>query len=448
MPRSRSANDHVSNKGLAAACATESPLWLELANAPPVPLADAVPGLAEVEAAAERIAGQLVETPCLESRTLGEILGCRLWLKFENLQYTASFKERGALNRLLLMPAEQRGKGVVAMSAGNHAQGLAYHARRLGVPATVVMPLSTPFVKIDNTEKLGAEVVLAGETVDEAAAEARAICARAGRTFVHPFDDPAIVSGQGTIALEMLRAVPDLEVLVVPIGGGGLVGGIALVAKALRPEIEVVGVQATSHPGVPHALGLLPRVPGSPTIADGIAVKAPGTLTTALIRRFVDAVALVDEAAIERAVVLLLEIEKTVSEGAGAVGIAALACFPDRFVGRKVGVVLSGGNIDGRLLSGVILRGLVRSDRMVRLRVAVADSPGGLALATAAIAGARGNIVDVVHQRAFSRGSARQADVDFTIETRNREHAAAIEARLVEAGLSVEWLEPKSDHKH
>jgi threonine dehydratase len=403
-----------------------------------------LPDLDEIRAAARRIAGQVVETPCLESRTLGDILGCRVWLKFENLQYTASFKERGALNHLLLLPPERAAAGVVAASAGNHAQGVAYHARRLGIPVTIVMPLATPFVKIDNTEKLGAEVILAGASVEEATEEARALCAGTGRTFIHPYDDPAVIAGQGTIALEMLEAVPDLEVLVVPIGGGGLVSGIALAAKALRPGIQVVGVQATSHPGVLARLGAVPSIPGGPTIADGIAVKAPGSLTLPVIASRVDALVLVDEPGIERAVVLLLEIEKTVAEGAGAVGIAALEGLREHFAGRRVGVVLSGGNIDGRLLSGVILRGLVRSERMVRLRVALPDSPGGLAKATALVAEARGNIVDVVHQRAFSRRSVRQADVDFTIETRNGAHAREIEGRLAEAGLPVERLPP--DH--
>lgn len=407
--------------------------------APPEPPA-ALPGLADVRAAAARIAGQLLETPCVESRTLGDILGCRVWLKFENLQYTASFKERGALNHLLLLPPERRAAGVVAMSAGNHAQGVAYHARRLGIGATILMPLATPFVKIDNTEKLGAEVILAGGSVDEAAGEAAALCARTGRSFVHPFDDPAVIAGQGTVALEMLAAVPELEVLVVPVGGGGLISGMAIAAKALRPDLEIVGVQAASHPGLLARLGLVAGFPGGATIADGIAVKAPGALTLAAIAHRVDALALVEEAAIERAVVLLLEIEKTVAEGAGAVGVAALDAFRARFAGRKVGVVLSGGNIDGRLLSGVILRGLARSERMIRLRVAVPDSPGGLAEATAVIAAARGNIVDVVHQRAFSRRSARQADVDFTVETRNGRHADEIEQRLVAAGLPVERI--------
>jgi len=421
---------------------TAAARFVPLARLAPAVAPAQLPGLDEIRAAARRIAGQVVETPCLESRTLGDIFGCRVWLKFENLQYTASFKERGALNHLLLLPPDRAAAGVVAMSAGNHAQGVAYHARRLGIPVTIVMPLATPFVKIDNTEKLGAEVILAGASVEEAAQEAQALCARLGRSFVHPYDDPAVIAGQGTIALEMLEAVPDLEVLVVPVGGGGLVSGIALAAKALRPGIQVVGVQATSHPGVLARLGAVPSIPGGPTIADGIAVKAPGSLTLAAIVSRVDAIALVDEPAIERAVVLLLEIEKTVAEGAGAVGIAALEGLREHFAGRRVGVVLSGGNIDGRLLSGVILRGLVRSERMVRLRVALPDSPGGLAKATALVAEARGNIVDVVHQRAFSRRSVRQADVDFTIETRNGAHAREIERRLAEAGLPVERLPP------
>ena len=421
---------------------TAAARFVPLARLAPAVAPAQLPGLDEIRAAARRIAGQVVETPCLESRTLGDMFGCRVWLKFENLQYTASFKERGALNHLLLLPPDRAAAGVVAMSAGNHAQGVAYHARRLGIPVTIVMPLATPFVKIDNTEKLGAEVILAGASVEEAAQEAQALCARLGRSFVHPYDDPAVIAGQGTIALEMLEAVPDLEVLVVPVGGGGLVSGIALAAKALRPGIQVVGVQATSHPGVLARLGAAPSIPGGPTIADGIAVKAPGSLTLAAIVSRVDAIALVDEPAIERAVVLLLEIEKTVAEGAGAVGIAALEGLREHFAGRRVGVVLSGGNIDGRLLSGVILRGLVRSERMVRLRIALPDSPGGLAKATALVAEARGNIVDVVHQRAFSRRSVRQADVDFTIETRNGAHAREIERRLAEAGLPVERLPP------
>lgn len=438
MPRSRN-HDHLASDRVgtsAEATRGSGPWFYRLAALRAEPIAKAELGLDAVEQAAERLAGHIVTTPCLESRTLGEIFGCRVWLKFENLQYTASFKERGALNRLLTIPEERRRAGVVAMSAGNHAQGVAYHARRLGVPVTIVMPKGTPFVKIDNTERLGAEVLLAGETVDDGANEALALCARSARTFVHPFDDPFVIAGQGTIALEMLATVPELETLVVPVGGGGLISGIATAVKALRPEVEVIGVQAASYPGVARALGLVPDFRPEPTIADGIAVKHPGQLTLAIIRARVDALALVDEAAIERAVVLLLEIEKTVSEGAGAVGIAALDVFRSHFAGRKVGVVISGGNIDSRLLSSVILRGLVRSERMVRLRVSLPDSPGGLARATAAIAAAQGNIVDVVHQRAFSHGSARAADVDFTIEVRNAQHARDIEEALRRVGFT------------
>jgi threonine dehydratase len=398
--------------------------------------------LADVEAAAERLKGQIVETPFLCSATLSEITGAELWLKFENHQYTASFKERGAYNKLSRLRAEARAKGVVAMSAGNHAQGVAYHGRRLGIPATIVMPEATPFSKIEGTRRLGARVRLEGQGVDEAAAFARKLEAEEGLTFVHPFDDAAIIAGQGTVALEMLRARPDLEVLVVPIGGGGLIAGMAVAAKALKPAIEIVGVEAALYPSVERLLRGLADVPGGPTIAEGIAVREPGRLTLPLIREHVTTVLLVEEAAIEAAVLALLEIEKTVVEGAGAVGLAAVQSFPARFRGRRVGLVLSGGNIDSRLLSSCILRGLVRTDRLVRLRVGVPDSPGSLARITAVIATARGNIVDVAHQRAFSRRSVKQADVDFTIETRNVQHVVELETALAEAGFEVERLRP------
>ena len=315
-------------------------------------------------------------TPCLRSRTLSDITGAELWLKFENLQYTASFKERGALNRLAQLTPEQAAAGVIAMSAGNHAQGVAYHARRLGIPATIVMPRHTPFVKVENTRRFGARVLLEGEGVEEAALHAWEIAARDGLTFVHPFDDAAVIAGQGTLALEMLEAAPGLEVLVVPIGGGGLIGGMATAAKAVNPRIEIVGVEAALYPSVYRRLRGLPALAGGPTIAEGIAVKEPGNLTYPIIERLVSEVLLVEEAAIEAAVLQLLEIEKTVAEGAGAAGLAAVMSHPDRFRGRRVGLVLCGGNIDSRLLSAVILRGLVRTQRLVRLRVGVPDSPG------------------------------------------------------------------------
>jgi threonine dehydratase len=396
---------------------------------------------ADVAAARERLAGQIVATPCLRSQTLSEITGAELWLKFENLQYTASFKERGALNRLMQLTPEQAAAGVIAMSAGNHAQGVAHHARRLGIPATIVMPRHTPFVKVENTRRFGARVLLDGEGVEDAARNARAIAAAEGLTFVHPFDDPAVIAGQGTLALEMLETAPELEVLVVPVGGGGLIGGIATAARALRPGIEIVGVEAALYPSVYRRLRGLPALAGGPTIAEGIAVKEPGDLTFPIIERLVADVLLVEEAAIEAAVLQLLEIEKTVAEGAGAAGLAAVTSHPDRFRGRKVGLVLSGGNIDSRLLSAVILRGLVRTQRLVRLRVGVPDTPGSLVRIASIIAERGGNVVDVDHQRAFSKLSVKQADVDFTVETRTAEHAAEIAAALQAADFPVTRLD-------
>ncbi|MDX6750064.1 threonine ammonia-lyase [Geminicoccaceae bacterium 1502E] len=397
--------------------------------------------LADVEEAARLLQGQIAATPFLRSRTLSEILGAEIWLKFENLQYTASFKERGAYVRLLRLSAEERRRGVVAMSAGNHAQGVAYHALRLGIPATIVMPQFTPFMKIENTSKLGARVVLRGETLDDAQEHVEELMAREGLAFIHPYDDPAIIAGQGTVGLEMLRTQPDLDTIVVPIGGGGLISGIATAAKALAPRIEIVGVEASLYPSVVRQLRGEPPAAGGPTIAEGIAVKRPGKLTLPIIRDLVSEVLLVEEAAIEAAVLQLLEIEKTVVEGAGAVTLAALATAPERFRGRRVGLVLSGGNIDSRLLSAVILRGLVRSQRLVRLRLGVPDSPGSLARITEVLAQAGANVVDVVHQRAFSRLSVKQTDIDFTVETRNAEHAAAIIERLRGSGFAVERLE-------
>jgi threonine dehydratase len=404
----------------------------------------AAPTLADIQAAAARIAGQVARTPCLHSRTLSEIHGCEVWLKFENLQYTASFKERGALNRLLALAADERSRGVVAASAGNHAQGVAYHASRLGIRAVIVMPRSTPFVKIENTRKLGGEVRLYGESVEEATAQALEIARREGLVFIHPYDDPLVIAGQGTLALEMLEQVPGLEALVVPVGGGGLIAGMATATKALRPEIRIIGVEAALFPAVQRLLAGESEVPGGPTIAEGIAVKSPGRLTLPVIRALVDEIRLVDEASIEAAVLELLEIEKTVVEGAGAVTLAVIADDPAAFRGRRVGLVLSGGNIDSRLLSAVILRGLVRTDRLVRFRVGLPDSPGSLARVTSLIAEAGGNIVDVVHQRAFSRLSVKQADVDFTIETRNAAHVQDIRSALERAGFAVRRLQPES----
>lgn len=394
--------------------------------------------LALIEAAAATLAGQLERTPLRHSRTLSEITGAELWLKFETMHYTASFKERGALNKLSSLSEAERARGVIAMSAGNHAQGVAYHSRRLGIAATIVMPETTPFNKIHNTELLGADVVLCGSSVDEAAAHAHALAAEHGFVFIHPFDDPLIVAGQGTVGLEIDAAAPQLDAVVVPIGGGGLISGMATALKALRPEVEILGVQSARFPAAYAA-----RYPGAElrshgrTIADGIAVKQPGRLTAAVIERLVDDIMLVDEPHLERAVLQLLEIEKTVVEGAGAAGLAAVLAHAERFAGRRVGLVLCGGNIDSRLLSAVIMRGLVRSERLIRLAVAVPDSPGSLARLTRLIAEARGNVVEVTHKRAFSQGSVRDAIVDFVIETRDGRHASSITRALRDGGFEL-----------
>jgi threonine dehydratase len=397
--------------------------------------------LADIERAAERLAGRIERTPTLRSLTLSEITGAELWLKFENLQYTASFKERGAYTKLASLDAGQRARGVVAMSAGNHAQGVAYHARLLGIPATIVMPKDTPSIKIGNTRRLGARVLLEGAGFDEAAEFAGELARKEQLTFVHPFDDPLIIAGQGTVALEMLADAPDLEVLVVPIGGGGLISGIATAAKALRPDLRIVGVQTRLFPSVHDLLEGGEPDCGGPTIAEGIAVKTPGRLTMPIIRELVDEVLLVEEAHLEEAVLRLLEIEKSLVEGAGAAGLAAIGAYSDRFRGRRVGIVLTGGNIDMRLLSGVILRGLARSDRLVRLRVGLPDSPGSLARVATVIGEGGGNVVDVQHQRAFSRRGVKEADVDLTIETRDAAHAASLLRDLVQAGYSVAQLD-------
>ena len=396
-----------------------------------------LPTIDDIGKAALGLEGRIVRTPMLRSRTLGEITGSEIWLKFENLQYTASFKERGASNKLATLSDEERARGVIAMSAGNHAQGVAYHARSRNIAATVVMPEGTPFVKIDNTERLGAEVVLHGETVDDAANHAHRLAEKRGLVFIHPFDDRHVMAGQGTVALEMLEDVPELDVLVVPVGGGGLIGGMATAAKHLRPDIEIIGVEAERFPSVRRLLDGEPASAGGTTIADGIAVKRPGRLGLEVIRALVSDVLLVNEALLERAILDLLEIEKSVVEGAGAAGLAAVLGSPERFAGRKVGLVLSGGNIDSRLLGAVVVRGLVRTGRLVRYAVAVPDNPGSLARVTDVIAKAGGNVVDVAHHRAFSGRSVREAVVDFTLETRNEAHAAKVAETLGHGGFTV-----------
>lgn len=394
--------------------------------------------LADVRAAADRIAGAVVETPMLHSQTLSRIAGCEIWLKFENLQFTAAYKERGALNALLLMDETRRARGVIAASAGNHSQGLSYHGTRLGVPVTIVMPRSTPTVKVMQTESVGGKVELYGETFDEAYAHARQLESERGLTFVHPFDDPDVAAGAGTVALEMLAAVPDLDCLVVPIGGGGLMSGMATVARALDPAIGLVGVQAKLFPSMyAHLAGLDMRC-GGDTLAEGIAVKAPGAFTARIIAELVDEVLLVDEGALEHAVALLLQIEKTVVEGAGAAGLAAVLSDPGKFAGKRVGLVLCGGNIDTRLLANVLLRDQVRSGRMARLRITLQDRPGALYHVMGEFADHNVNIIEIHHQRIFTKLPAKGLYTDIECEARDGERIAALVAALRAKGYSVD----------
>ncbi|MGC4396937.1 threonine ammonia-lyase [Hydrogenophaga sp. T2] len=391
----------------------------------------------DIRAAAARLEGQLLRTPCVESRTLSQLTGCQVFLKFENLQYTASFKERGACNKLAQLTPEERSRGVIAMSAGNHAQGVAYHAQRLGLRAVIVMPRFTPGVKVERTRGFGAEVVLHGDTLDEARAHARALAEQQGLVFVHPYDDEAIVAGQGTVALEMLADVPDLDTLVIAVGGGGLIAGMATAAKALRPGIEVVGVQTERFPAMVNAIKGTQHAQGSSTIAEGIAVGTPGEVNIPIVRERVDDLLLVDEGDIEQAIVMLLEIEKTLVEGAGAAGLAALLKHPRRFRGRRVGLVLCGGNIDPMLLASIIERGMVRAGRLARIAVNARDVPGNLARITALVAEAGANIDEVHHQRAFTLLAAQNVEIELVLQTRGREHVQQVIGLLNGAGFAA-----------
>ncbi len=400
--------------------------------------------LADIERAAAEIAGDVVRTPLVPARRLGDMLGCELHLKLENLQVTGSFKDRGALVKLKSLSAEQRANGVIAMSAGNHAQGVAYHAQRLGIPAVIVMPEFAPFTKVERTRAFGARVELTGDTLDASAQAAREIAREQNLTFVHPYDDPLIVAGQGTIGLEMLEDQPDLDTIVVPIGGGGVLSGVATAAKALRPEIRLIGAEAALFPSMYQAIHGETPTAGGQTLADGIAVKIPGQLTREIIERLVEDILQVEEPAIEQAVVTLIEEQKIVAEGAGAAGIAAMMAQPERFAGRKVGAVICGGNIDIRLLSWVLTRGLVRDGRLVRLRIAILDQPGVLARVAQSIGEMGGNIIEVYHQRLFYDVPAKQADVDAVVETRNAVHVQEIVANLQMAGFPTRVLESRS----
>jgi threonine dehydratase len=393
--------------------------------------------LTDIEAAADRLKGQVLDTPFVESRTLSQLLGCTVFLKFENLQYTASFKERGACNKLAQLSDAERARGVVAMSAGNHAQGVAYHAQRLGLRAVIVMPRFTPGVKVERTRGFGAEVVLHGDTLEEARSHAHSLAEQQGLVFVHPYDDEAIIAGQGTVALEMLRVQPDLDTLVVAIGGGGLMAGMATVARALKPGIEIVGVQAERFPAMVNAIKGTHLPQGSSTIAEGIAVGTPGGLTQAIIRERVDDLLLVDEGDIEQAIVMLLEIEKTLVEGAGAAGLAALIRHPARFADKRVGLVLCGGNIDPLLLASIIERGMVRAGRLARIEVSARDVPGNLARITAIVADAGANIDEVHHQRAFTLLAAQNVAIELVVQARGREHTTQVIERLQAAGFDA-----------
>ena len=393
--------------------------------------------LNDIRAAAVRIAGAVERTPCLHSRTLSRLTGAEVWLKFENLQFTASFKERGALNRLLTLEEPARRRGVIAMSAGNHAQGVAYHAARLGLRAVIVMPRGTPNSKVKGTQVHGAEVVIEGDTLADAARHARELETRAGLSFIHPYDDPAVVAGQGTVALEMLEQAPGLEVLVVPVGGGGLIAGMAAAATALRPGIEIYGVESKNWCAMHQRLNGLPVEVGGDTIAEGMAVRDVGDLPYSVLKGFCTEILLVEEETIEHAIVALVEIEKTVAEGAGAAGLAALLQIPERFAGKRVGIPVCGGNIDSRLLAAVLMRGLVRDGRLVRLRVTMPDLAGSLARVSAMIGEAGGNIVEVQHQRVFGTASVKSPEVEFVLETRGREHAEVIVGALNKQGVNA-----------
>jgi len=397
--------------------------------------------LTDVRQAQERIAGRVLRTPAAKSHTLSAQLGCDLYIKFENQQFTASFKERGALNSLLVNATAAR-DGVIAMSAGNHAQALAYHGALCGLATTIVMPRITPNAKVQATRTLGAEVLLHGSRFDETLEFTQALAAEQGLFLVHPFDAPEVIAGQGTLALELLEQVPDLDVIVVPIGGGGLISGVACVVKALKPSVEVVGVQVERFQTA-HALFHDQPVPPAGrdgTVAEGIAVQMPGQLTRTLIRRWVDDVALVSEQQVEQAIFDLLEIEKTVAEGAGAVGLALVRAQPERFAGRRVAMILCGGNIDMMILSSVLQRGMVRSHRLVRLQVEIPDTPGALANLTRLLGELDSNIVDIQHQRAFGGSSVRATLVELVLQLRGEEQMSGVTEVLTHHGYDVSTI--------
>ncbi|WP_448187246.1 threonine ammonia-lyase [Azospirillum sp. sgz301742] len=394
----------------------------------------------DVHAAASRLSGRIATTPAEAAPRLSELAGCEVFLKLENQQHTGSFKERGALNKLLALSDAERRAGVIAMSAGNHAQAVACHAAKLGVSATIVMPSFTPFTKVERTESFGARVLLEGETLSDAEAFAHDLAAREGLVFVHPYDDPLVIAGQGTTALEFLEQVPDLDTLVVPVGGGGLIAGMAVAAKAVKPDIRVIGVECAMYPSMRQALHGEAIACSGFTIAEGIAVKAPGKLTQALVAQHVDDILLASEVALEAAVFRMATVQKLVAEGAGAAALAAVLAEPARFQGKRVGLVVSGGNIDARLLAQVLMRGLVLEGRIVRLRIGLTDAPGALAKATHILGEAGANIVEIYHQRLFHDVPVKMAEIDVILETRDRTHVQAIVDKLAAGGFPTELM--------
>jgi threonine dehydratase len=398
----------------------------------------APPTIDDIRAATKRIEGNVVRTPMLVSRTLSEIIGAEVWLKFENLQFTAAYKERGALNKLLQLTPEERARGVIAASAGNHAQAVAYHAKRLGIPAVIVMPESTPTVKVTQTAGHGAQVVLYGKIVDDAFARARELALENGYVFVHAFDDPQIIAGAGTVGLEMLEDAPDLDTIIVPIGGGGLMSGVSIASRAVKPDIELIGVEAELYPSMKCAIQNCQMPLGGDTLAEGIAVKQPGELTSRILAEYANDVVLVPERDLERAVAMLAGIEKTVVEGAGAAGLAAMLNDPERYKGKKVATLLCGGNIDTHLLANVLVRDLVRQGRIARLRVAAQDRPGALAAITAKVYEAGANIIEVNHSRIFTRLPAKDTVIEVECEARDPAAIDDVVKRLEAAGFEVE----------
>ncbi len=406
-------------------------------SAPELPSFD----FADVQAAHSRIKDRIVQTPTLKSITLSQMAGAEVYLKFENLQFTAAYKERGALNALLLMDQSKRQAGVIAASAGNHAQGLAYNAKNLNIPATIVMPTTTPMVKVEQTRGHGAEIVLFGGSYDDAYAHALELARSRGLTYIHAFDDPRVAAGQGTVAIEMLEAVPDLNRLIIPIGGGGLFAGMATAAHAINPNIKMTGVQAALYPSMYGKLTGTQVTPGGDTLAEGIAVRNPSEFTAAIIQKYIDEILLVGEADLEGAVSLLLQIEKTVVEGAGSAGLAALLANKEKFAGEKVGLVLCGGNIDTRLLANVLLRDLARSGRLARLRLHLRDQPGALYNVVKQFAEHEVNIIEVYHQRVFTNLPAKGLITDIECEAKDKEQLAGLITELNQAGYDVRQVE-------